>query len=207
MPKSLLYKFLAESRMLWELESTGKTCLTTIQAAYTLATVINNNGIDKVGWQYMLQAITMSEELAIFQSSANLRCPKERRARTWTAWSVWWFQVELGYYYFHQPPYLNRPPVDPLPDPTTEPEWYGETLLQYPQSGVLIPIHLGHNMRLKCDLNVIKSEIATELFASSCPFTLERARHYHDRLERWYQKLPTPYTPKRIFTIPQFLIQ
>lgn len=207
MPESLLYKFLAESRMLWELESVGKPYLTTVQAAYTMATIIDNTGIDEVGWRYMLQAITMAEELGIFQPSANVHCPKEKRARIWTAWSIWWFQVELGYYFFHQPPYLDRPPVDPLPDPTTEPEWYGETWLQYPRSGVLVPTHLGHNMKLKCDLNVIKSDIATEWRGSSRLFSLERARHYHRRLEAWYQKLPAPYTPQRVFTIPQFLIQ
>ncbi|EMD84689.1 hypothetical protein COCC4DRAFT_155428 [Bipolaris maydis ATCC 48331] len=206
MPESLLYKFLAESRMLWELESVRKPCLTTIQAAYTMSTIMSNTGIDKLGWRYMLQAITIGEELGIFQSSASICCPKEKRARVWTAWSVWWFQVELGYYYFHKPPHLERPPVDPLPNPTAEPDWYGETWLQYPQSGVLIPIHLGHNMKLRCDLNVIKGDIATDLLGSSSHFSLERARYYHDRLEAWYQKLPAPYTSQQIFTISQFLI-
>ncbi len=90
-PQHLGYKFLAEAKRLWELE-VGKARLTTIHAGLVITLNHNMNCMDRVGWIYTLQAISIAYDLQLFNSAAEVRGTKERRARDFTACALFNYQ-------------------------------------------------------------------------------------------------------------------
>ena len=90
-PRNLGYQFLAEAKRLWELEL-GDKKITTIQAALVMAMTSKMDGIDKVGWLYLSQAIQMAYDLNLFKD-IEVKSMKMRTARQFTAWAVFTWQV------------------------------------------------------------------------------------------------------------------
>ncbi|KAI1526213.1 C6 transcription factor [Pyrenophora tritici-repentis] len=122
-PHTLGYLFLAETKRLWELEVSESLSLTTVEAALILQIVMNENGLDRVGLSYMLQALLIAKEIDLFQKpkwSANEELTK---ARAVTAWRFFNWQSMYCYYFFRTS-FLDRPPNIALPDPMKYPEWY-----------------------------------------------------------------------------------
>ncbi|KAM3464249.1 hypothetical protein NHJ6243_002556 [Beauveria neobassiana] len=93
-PSTMGYRFLAECRRLWELEI-GNSSLTNIQAATILSLTYNMNGLDKVGWTYMIQAIAAAESIDLFGDVPDSDSQKIKVVKTFTAWGLYGFQALL----------------------------------------------------------------------------------------------------------------
>src|SRR5262245_21811968 len=66
-PQNLGYQFLAEARRLWKLE-VRKSKITTGQAGLIMVISFNSDGVDRVGWTYLGQAIQMAYDSELFTS-------------------------------------------------------------------------------------------------------------------------------------------
>lgn len=87
-PQTLTYRFLAEAKRLWELES-GKPRITTIQAGLLFNVFYNLSGLDEVGQAYRLQAITLARDMHLFNSAAfEDQGPRVRHGMAYTAWTL-----------------------------------------------------------------------------------------------------------------------
>ncbi|PMB72836.1 hypothetical protein BM221_000253 [Beauveria bassiana] len=91
-PSTMGYRFLAECRRLWELEI-GNSSLTNIQAATILSLTYNMNGLDKVGWTYMIQAIAAAKSIDLFGDVPDSDSQKIKVVKTFTAWGLYGFQA------------------------------------------------------------------------------------------------------------------
>lgn len=116
-PHTLGYRFMAEAKRLWELESSDSRSLTTIQAALILQVIMNENGLDRVGLSYLLQALLIAKEIDLFQQPKSSAEEEIAKARTITAWALFDWQVMYCYYFFRKS-FLDRPPNLTLPDST-----------------------------------------------------------------------------------------
>ncbi|KAI1674091.1 Zn-C6 fungal-type DNA-binding domain protein [Pyrenophora tritici-repentis] len=164
-PHTLGYLFLAETKRLWELEVSESLSLTTVEAALILQIVMNENGLDRVGLSYMLQALLIAKEIDLFQKpkwSANEELTK---ARAVTAWRFFNWQSMYCYYFFRTS-FLDRPPNIALPDPMKYPEWYGEFWLRYPNSQILESIHLGCEFGARSALRVFIMDMSIALYGT-----------------------------------------
>lgn len=56
---------------------------------------------------------------------------KKTLSRNFTAWALFNFQA-LYVYILFEPALIKKPPDVPLPDPATNPKWYGQIWLKYP---------------------------------------------------------------------------
>jgi hypothetical protein len=197
LPTNLGYLFTAEAKRLWELERPDKIRLTTIQAAMLLHAVYNLNGFDRIGQTYLLQALSMAQEIKLFgppDRSTNL---KTHQARALTAWSLFNWQVMLSFYFF-RPPFVEDPPQTPLPDPNTHSQWFGETFIQYPRDSNPTPTYLGHTLRARLALRTIMNDMSKELFkhlGGARKLPLDQLLKFKLRLEAWFNTLPEMLTP------------
>ncbi|KAI2631054.1 hypothetical protein GGR54DRAFT_628061 [Hypoxylon sp. NC1633] len=199
-PQSLSYQFLAEAKRLWEVESrTGVNRLTAIQAAVLLSIVSLTTARDKQGKSYLLQAIAMATNLDLFSATAGTEDEKIRRARAFTAWGLYCWQAWQRFY-FTLPPFIRDPPAYPLPDPTLDPEWYGEIWIRYPLSQKIFPINVGCIVKSNFDLRKLMNDMAAELFEEDEPplVTAEKILDCKSRLDMWFTELPEPLTPTKV---------
>ena len=90
-PQNLGYKFLAEAKRLLEIE-TGINKITTVQAASILQLTYSKNAVDKVGWAYSVQAITMAEKMDLFSTWLKAGSKKWRIVQTMTVWGLFSWQ-------------------------------------------------------------------------------------------------------------------
>jgi hypothetical protein len=125
LPESPTYRFMAEARKLWDIESFRTSRITTIQAALILSYTTTNNGMDEVGTMYLKQACEMGRDLLLFGPDNNREGVKMGIARAFTAWAIFSWQAMFNYS-FRRPPDLENPPQVPLPDARMEPKWYGD---------------------------------------------------------------------------------
>lgn len=104
-------------------------------------------------------------------------------------------------YYFFREPLLREPPEMPLPDPNEGTSWYGEFYLEYPLSTTAFPAHHAHTVKGIASLRAILGDIACRAFRNGkkvhC-LTWDEAMQYKARLDKWFEDLPEPLTPKRI---------
>ena len=90
-PRNLGYQFLAEAKRLWELaQDDGK--LTTAQAGMLISATCNANGVDKIGWPYLVQAVKIANELELFAKNVATTNRKSRLSRVFTAWCLFSYQ-------------------------------------------------------------------------------------------------------------------
>jgi hypothetical protein len=166
---------MAEARRLWDLESLPwKSESTTIQAALILSYNTTNNGLDEIGTVYARRAREMCEDLDLFGPDHHGRGTKMEKARLFTAWALFFWQVMFDCYYFRQP-HFSQPPQVPLPDPQLYPSWYGEIWIQYPRDQTILPSHLGSKLYSEAALRAITNKIGLLSFGRSVPrrFTLD----------------------------------
>jgi hypothetical protein len=195
LPGTLTYRFTAESKRLWEIESlVEESRLTTIQAAQLLGIVTGFSGIDKIGSAYTIRAIGMAYDLNLFKSCQDIKSESMRKARIWTAWSLYAFQAATTYDH-HQPLYLTEAPEDPLP---SDPAWYGELYFQYPHSGEAFPLQLNLYVRAKCQLRHIINALSLEAFGGARGLSFEQTTSFKQRLEKWFHALPKPLSSGKI---------
>lgn len=200
LPDNLTYKFTAEARRLWDLETaSGHKRLTTIQASQILSSIMDFDGINALGRIYTMQGLTMAQNLKLFASSQGCTDFQMRKARTWTAWSLFAWHSMISYYY-HQRPSVAEPPADHLPE---DPRWYPEIHLQYPQSETLVPMRLGTSFKTKCQLRSIKNDITQRAFGKGSTngdtwLLYAEADLFCSKLIAWFQALPQHLQPSRI---------
>ncbi|KAL6711313.1 hypothetical protein ACN47E_005844 [Coniothyrium glycines] len=207
-PEGLGYRFLAEARRLWELETVnGKNhSLASVQAALTINVVYNICGLDKVGSAYGLRAIDWAHEMKLFDGNAHIQCERLRDARNFTAWSLYNFESHLAWHFFRQP-LLNKPPSYELPDPHEKPAWYGEIWTRYPLSPSLSASSYGHLFKSTTEFRVILNELCFACFGErESLLPARQAMVFVSRMLEWYKNLPKALTPKYIVLPAHFLI-
>ncbi|KAH6953645.1 hypothetical protein DER45DRAFT_576136 [Fusarium avenaceum] len=190
-PETLGYRFLAEAKRLWELES-GKSKLTTLHAAMVLHIIYTINGMDQIGISYLLQSIQLAQDLKLFAPEQTEG--RTRTARVFTAWALYRWQ-SLQAFHNSRAPLIREHPATPMPDLDEEPSWYGELWLRYPPNSTLVPMHFGYVYRAQTELRRITNGIACIMFmgqktARSLPASeLDRLQKV---LDDWYIALPEP---------------
>jgi hypothetical protein len=200
LPDNLTYKFTAEAKRLWDLETaSGHRRLTTVQASQILSSIMDFDGINALGRIYTEQGLTMAHDLALFETSPEGTNRQMRKARTWTAWSLYAWHSMIKYY-FHERPSIAKPPADTLPE---DPQWYPEIYLRYPPIETLIPMRLGSSFKNKCLLRSIKNDITQRAFGED---TVNRdtwlacveADAFCSKLAAWFEALPEHLHSSRV---------
>lgn len=97
-PQTPTYRFLAEAKRLWELETSRGPRLTTIQSGALLNIIYNMQSMDKLGMTYTLQAVAMAHSLKLFDELNPALSERTRTSYSFTAWSLynWTRYVEIG---------------------------------------------------------------------------------------------------------------
>ncbi|KAI9150215.1 Nitrogen assimilation transcription factor nirA [Paramyrothecium foliicola] len=193
-PHSMGYQFLAETKRLWELEC-GRSKITTVQAGGILCSIVNANGMDKVGDAYLIQTIAMARDMGIFESLNHVKNKNRRKVYAVTAWSIFNLQSPLRFH-FYRAPLLAVPPKEPLPDYKDARSSYGELYCKYPGSDDLVSFHHGCTTKAISEFRVIMNDISVRLFSDvplrRPPLSLEETLGFRSRFLDWYVNLPPP---------------
>ncbi|RBR26067.1 uncharacterized protein FIESC28_01095 [Fusarium coffeatum] len=198
LPDSLTCRFMAEARRLWDIESSKESSITTIQAALILSYTTTNNGMDEIGAFYAKRACEMGKDLDLFGPDKHGKDTRLGKARLFTAWGIFSWQALFDYSFF-RPPYLEHPPQASLPNPTVEPQWYGEVWIQYPHNPTLDPLHVGCKLQTEAALHAIMNELGAVLFRKpSRSLTLGEIAVFKQKLNDWKNTLPEPLQPKKL---------
>ncbi|KAK4195111.1 putative nitrogen assimilation transcription factor [Triangularia verruculosa] len=213
-PKNIGYQFLAEAKRLFEVEVEAPRpsrddpewkqrdweCrqLTTIHAALLLNVIYNLNGSDRLGWRYAIRAVELANEIQLFQASPAHLSSEIRCVREFTAWCLFAWQ-SLSVYHYLKPPILTRPPDIPLPDPSENPQWWGELWIRYPQTPARLPTYHGHLTKARFDYWAIMNDFSLRSFSQPLvKVPLDQVVGFYHRLRGWWTSLPEPLTPKRL---------
>ncbi|KAK0673333.1 putative nitrogen assimilation transcription factor [Cercophora samala] len=215
-PKNIGNQFLAEAKRLFELETEVPRpsmhdpewqqkyldweCrrLTTIHAALLLNVAYNLNGSDRLGWRFTIRAMDMANEIQLFQTAPSQLSSDMRCVRDFTAWCLFIWQ-SLSSYHYLKPPLMTRPPDTPLPDPSENPQWWGELWIRYPQTPARLPTYHGHLMKARANFWTIMNDFSLASFSQPrVKMPLEQVVGFYNRLRAWLRDLPEPLTPKRI---------
>ncbi|KAK8094150.1 hypothetical protein PG997_000835 [Apiospora hydei] len=197
-PDNMGYRFLAEAKRLLELDQ-GSPKITTVQAAAILNSVCIINGIDELGWPFLLKSLSLARQLDLFVHSRESSRLWQIVAGT-TAWSLFNWQAAVCYHNF-RPPLVDEPPTCPLPNPDAEPDYYGDVRVKFPGSDTATSISNGAVFRAISEFREIMNEVAQKSFKepqSSSYITLNDAYGAYGKLQTWYQRLPEALTPDRI---------
>ncbi|KAG5982343.1 hypothetical protein E4U55_002034 [Claviceps digitariae] len=196
-PNTLLYRFLAEAKRIWELEYSLPR-ITTIQASIIFDAVHNLSGLDEVGKPYRLHAIVLAYRMRLLhRESIDEADDRMRDGTAFTAWALYNWDT-LNAFSFMSPPLLKEPPEWPLPDPSDDIDWYGEIWLQYPLNSTLSPCHFAHVIRSRSCFRIIMNEFCEAAYSDRQEISLEMANRFRARLRNWYDDLPAPLQPKTI---------
>ena len=190
-----------------------------------LNVVYNACGADKIGTEYTVQAVHMARKLKLFSRQIDAISKDQRIAMAFTGWSLFmWtayvypvtvneltetFDSTMALH-FCQRPLVEEPPEADLPDPSTDPEWYGETWLRYPLSQTLSSAHFGYYFRARAKFFIIVNDIAKQSFNKATgPSRLSNAQvlRYYTWLLEWFNHLETSLTPEKIVLPAQLKLQ
>ncbi|KAM7189834.1 hypothetical protein V8F20_009971 [Naviculisporaceae sp. PSN 640] len=202
-PQTLGYKFLAEARRLWEIEISDDTKLTTIQAALLLSHEYSHDSMDKIAYTFVRQAVQLADQYGIFRKEtyAQIRSEKMRNAQLFTAWALYAWNGVVSFYFFREP-LIRSPPEIPMPDPASDPTWYGEVLLRYPSAEAIVPMNYGHTFRAVVALRSIFIDISLRAFVGTGRhhhvLTWEEAIMYRQRLDNLFESLPEALSPSKM---------
>lgn len=178
----------------------------------------NTYSMDKIGLTYGAQVASIAYEMGMFEPSASTMDRHEQIVRDYTAWCLY-FSIRQDYpsnssdfkanrvasvqcYHLMAPSPIRHPPAAKLPDPDTNPEWYGEFVLQYPLNQTLIPMLYPQWTRFKYDLLCILRPVASELFDGEEKRSLEQRQCLFLRalssLESLFSALPVSLSPAQV---------
>ncbi|KAF2634761.1 nitrate assimilation regulatory protein nirA [Massarina eburnea CBS 473.64] len=209
-PNTLGYKFFAEAKRLWELESNIDKSLTTIQTALIFNNLCNVNCVDKIGIAYKNQAIAIAHELGLFDPLLDTEGKRVRDSRTFTAWGgFFWISMQDFHFRLASPNLV--PPSTPLPDPDEKPDWYGEFYIRYPMDSKPLSVNFEHLFKAKCDLALLMNAVSNNLFTPQGEH-MRRSKHrpgelakgFIQNLQAWYDALPVSLLPKNVVFPAQF---
>ncbi|KAF1737343.1 Nitrogen assimilation transcription factor nirA [Beauveria bassiana] len=200
-PHFLGYKFFAEARRLWDMDRFEPDSVTTIQAGLIMNLVYNVYSMDKVGLSYGAQASAMAYKMGLFKLPDEVTDPSLQIVRDFTAWGLY-YCISFQCYHVMTPSPLQYEPAAPLPDPDTNPEWYGEFLLQYPSNQKTIPMNYPHWTKFKFDIWCILRPVADELFnkeEKSDPATCRQMyTRAFEKMMSLYSALPPQLSPMQV---------
>ncbi|RTE84556.1 hypothetical protein BHE90_000851 [Fusarium euwallaceae] len=195
-PQTLLYRFLAEAKRLWELEANIPR-VTTVQAGLILNTVLNICGLDKFGRAYTTQALNLAHSLQLFDDNEEVQDQRTRDGRCFTAWVLYNYETFTAYHFMH-PPLLKHPPRMALPDPLANERWYGQVWLKYPLETTLFPTHYGQFFKARCQFLQIMNKVCEVYFADDADVTLDQANIFYIQFRNWQFGLPECLKPRYI---------
>ncbi|KAI8663033.1 hypothetical protein LRP88_07241 [Fusarium phalaenopsidis] len=195
-PQTLLYRFLAEAKRLWELEADTPR-VTTAQAGVILNTLHNICGLDKFGRAYTTHALSLAHTLRLFDDTEEVQDQRTRDGRRFTAWVLYNYETLTAYHFMH-PPTLKHPPRVALPDPLRDPRWYGEVWLKYPLETTLFPAHFGQFFKARCRFLQIMNKVCEVYFADGAHVTLDQANAFYTQFRNWQYSLPDCLKPRFI---------
>ncbi|KAK2590782.1 hypothetical protein QQS21_011536 [Conoideocrella luteorostrata] len=195
-PHTLLYRFVAEAKRLWELEATEPR-LTTIQAGIIFNVFHNLCGLDEIGQSYRVHAIALAHNLHLFHSSVKEQSERTRNGRAFTAWALYNWETLVGFSFMFSP-LLKEPPDWPLPNPSEDAQWYGEIWVNYPPNHSLTPSYFGQVLNARSQFRVIMNEFCQEAYAKGSEMSLPKANKILSRLTAWFNGLPAQLQPKTI---------
>jgi hypothetical protein len=115
----------------------------------------------------------------------------------------------VSFYFFKEPRLKHPPPID-LPDPTNDPDFYGEVWIRYPQDKRSFPIYFGQVFKACIRLRIILNEIATALFSDDQvkkSLTTDEANGFAHQLQVWFTALPAVISPTAIVLPNQLKVQ
>jgi hypothetical protein len=109
---------------------------------------------------------------------------------------------------------IKTTPVTPLPDPSKDPAWYGETWVHYPASQKPVSLHHGYVCKAKAELAQIINALDARLWgtakesdAAPIPPSIDTILEYSSRLQNWFHGLPSCLTAAEIVFPFQLKIQ
>lgn len=108
---------------------------------------------------------------------------------------------------FLHTPLVKDVPRYALPNPTSDPEWYGEIWVKYASNTKLVPLYLGTILEQKTKFRIIMNEFCQEAYGTQTGMELPKARRLRDVLEKWFTNLPSPLTPRNIVLPSQLQLQ
>ncbi|KAH6884387.1 hypothetical protein B0T10DRAFT_493135 [Thelonectria olida] len=194
-PDTLIYRFLAEAKRIWELEAMEPR-ITTIQAGILFSVIHNLCGLDEIGQPYRIHSVALAHKLRIFDA-VDGQSGRIQSGRAYTAWALYNWETLVAFS-FMLPPLLKKPPIWPLPDPSQDAQWYGEIWVKYPLNRSLSPSYFGHIFGARSQFRVIMNEVCEAAYSKDSEITLDKANRFRKRLEWWYNGLPGPLQPRTI---------
>ncbi|KAK2604444.1 hypothetical protein N8I77_007374 [Diaporthe amygdali] len=197
-PNTLMYRFLAEAKRIWELEAT-KARITTIQAGIIFNVIHNLCGLDEIGQAYRVQALALAHKLRLFDGTIDRdeQSDRIRNGRAYAAWALYNWETLVGFSFMF-PPLLRKPPEQALPDPSQDAEWYGEIWVNYPANQNLSPSYFGQIFKARSEFRVIMNEACHAAYTKGSKMTLDKAGELYSWLRNWYDGLPGPLLPRAI---------
>lgn len=209
-PESLTYKFLAEARRLWDLESAGIPCVTTVQAALFLSLIYSDGSLDNLATSFLDHALSVGKRINMFDisDSRNGVGLEMTKAHLFTAWRVFAWQTMFNYSFF-RPPLMEYPPGQRLPSMEADGEWYGETWVLYHGDQNPTPLHIGHYMLAEAKLYTIINDLGFLCFGGSTQklLTSSEIMSIKEDLDVWKENLPGVLQPRMLVFPLHFSLQ
>ncbi|KAM5380891.1 hypothetical protein ACJZ2D_003415 [Fusarium nematophilum] len=167
-------------------------------------------GMDRLASAYLIQATSIASELGLLDGSTNIEDKRLRHSYDFTAWALFHWQCILSYQ-FMTVPLLTTPPKTAMPDPSQDPEWYGEIWLKYPSTDVLVPLQYRHVFKAKSDFSIILNDAIGKAYGTDNNDLVQRgAEHVEDilkDLKAWHSTLADLLAPSTIVFPSQLKIQ
>jgi hypothetical protein len=91
-PATLIYRFLAEARRLWELEAVTPR-ITTIQAGIIFNVFQGLCGLDEIGQAYRIQAVSLAHQLHLFNGPMTGETERMRDGKLFLAWALYQWEA------------------------------------------------------------------------------------------------------------------
>ncbi|KAH7215812.1 hypothetical protein DER44DRAFT_806843 [Fusarium oxysporum] len=201
-PNTLVYRFNAEAKRLWELEA-SIPCMTTIQAGILFSVFHNLCGLDEVGKPYRVHAVALANQLRIFDTIDIDQSKRIQRGTQNLAWAMYNWET-LSAFSFMLSPLIKEPPKWPLPDPSEDPSWYGEIWVKYPLNHGLSPMYLGEVIHARSQFRIIMNEFCDAAYSEGSKVGVNLAYQFRERLQEWYENLPASLTPRRMLFLGSY---
>ncbi|KAF5599035.1 n-terminal fungal transcription regulatory domain-containing protein [Fusarium pseudoanthophilum] len=195
-PKTLTYRFMAEAKRLWELEALEPR-ITTVHAGIIFNVFHNLSGLDEIGQVYRISSVSMANQLNLFDTPIPGSSERTRKGNVFTAWAVYSWDALVSFA-LQQAPLLIKPPVESLPDPEADSQWYGEIWVKYPQNAHLTPSLFGHLFKAKSEMRNIMQRFCTMSYTRGTRVRVKEAYELYTQLKEWQAALPDCLQPKGI---------
>jgi hypothetical protein len=115
----------------------------------------------------------------------------------------------LSYAHFSTP-LLKSPPASALPDPSLDPEWYGQIWVRYPLDPKLYTTSFPLQFKAQSTSRALLNEASLDkqhVGNGESGAALPSINRLYSRIKEWYDNLPEPLTAARISLPSQLMLQ